>query len=290
MALTTTQAFAKFLEDITATEHQKKSIIEARKNRVVENLAAVFPNTSDLPFSRALLMGSAAKCTIVRPMDDIDVLAIFSNANNAWDKYRRDSKSFIYRVRRAYDGLEAAQVGTRGQAVRVFFQSGGHVDIAPVFSYGNDVYGLPDGTGGWINTAPTVANSWFAGRNAELGYNLAPLVRLLKKWNGAHSKRFQSFHLETIAANSFKTLGSNRQSGLTSFFEWAPNHIDVSDPGGQSGSLSGYLTWAARSDALQALKTASERAGRARDAEARGDHAEAKRLWRIILGDSFPTS
>lgn len=290
MSLTTSQAMAQFLADITATDDQKTSIIETRKNRVVENLTTAFPKTSDLPFSRAVLMGSAAKNTIVRPMDDIDLLAIFSNENNAWNMYHWDSKPFIYRVRRAYDGLEAAQVGTRGQAVRVFFQNSGHVDIAPVFSHGNDVYGLPDGTGGWINTAPTIANSWFAGRNADLGYNLAPLVRLLKKWNNAHSRRFQSYHLETIAATAFKTLGTSRQSGLASFFEWAPNHIDVSDPGGQSGSLSGYLTWVSRPEAVEALRTASERAGRARAAESAGDHAEAKRLWRIILGDGFPTS
>lgn len=290
MTLTTNQAFSKFLEDITATKYQETSIIEARKSRVVENLTAAFPKTNDLPFSRALLMGSAAKNTIVRPIDDIDVLAIFSNENDAWNTYRRDSKSFIYRVRRAYDGLEVAQVGTRGQAVRVFFDGQGHVDIAPVFSYGNDVYGLPDGTGGWINTAPTVANSWFVRRNAELGYNLAPLVRLLKKWNNAHSKHFRSYHLETVAATVFKTLSSSRQGDLANFFEWAPNHIDVSDPGGQSGALSGYLTWTSRPYAVQALRTAAERAGKARVAEAAGDHAEAKRLWQIILGASFPTS
>lgn len=290
MSLTTSQAMAQFLSDITATDYQKTSIVEARKNRVVENLTAAFPKTSDLPFSRAVLMGSAAKRTIVRPMDDIDVLAVFSNENNAWSTYRWDSKSFIYRVRRAYDGLEAAQVGTRGQAVRVFFQNGGHVDIAPVFSYGNDVYGLPDGSGGWIDTAPTVANTWFAARDADLGHNLAPLVRLLKKWNKAHSKRFRSYHLETIAATAFKSLGASRQSGMASFFEWAPNHIDVSDPGGQSGLLSGYLTWASRPDAIQALRSAAERAGKARAAETAGDHTEAKRLWRIILGDGFPMS
>lgn len=288
MSLTTSQAMAQFLTDITTTDYQKTSIIEARKNRVVENLSAAFPKTSDLPFSRAVLMGSAAKNTIVRPLDDIDVLAVFSNENDAWSTYRWDSKSFIYRVRRAYDGLEAAQVGTRGQAVRVFFKSGGHVDIAPVFSYGDDVYGLPDGTGGWLNTAPTVANSWFAARNAELGYNLAPLVRLLKKWNNAHSKRFRSYHLETVAATAFKTLGSNRQSGLASFFEWAPSHLDVLDPGGHSGSLSSYLTWLTRPDALQSLRTAAERATKARAAEAAGQHEEAKRLWRIILGPDFP--
>lgn len=279
---------AAFLETITVTDYQKTSIIEGRKNSVVENLTDAFPSTSDLPFSNAILMGSAAKKTIVRPLDDIDVLAVFSNVNDAWNKYRWDSQAFLYRVRRAYDGLEAAQVGARGQAVRIFFQTGGHVDVAPVFSYGNDVYGLPKGDGGWINTAPTVANTWFSKKNADLNYNLSPLVRLLKKWNNAHSKRLSSFHLETIAANTFSTLGSNRQSGLSNFFEWAPSRLDVSDPGGQSGLLSGYLSWSVRQDVVQSFSVAAGRATKAREAEASGDHEEAKRLWRIILGDSFP--
>lgn len=287
--ITTSQAMTQFLSDISVTDYQKTSIINARKDRVVENLTAAFPATSDLPFSRAILMGSAAKGTIVRPMDDIDVLAVFSNANGAWNTYRLDSQAFLYRVRRAYSGLSTAQVGARGQAVRIFFKNGGHVDVAPVFSHGNDVYGLPGGDGGWINTAPTVANAWFTKRHAGLSYNLAPLVRLMKKWNNAHSKRLHSFHLETIAASTFKTLGSNRQNALASFFEWAPSHLDVFDPGGQSGVLSGYLTWTGRQEIIQSLGSAAERARKANAAEARGDHDEAKRLWRIILGSSFPS-
>lgn len=279
---------AAFLENITVTDYQKTSIIEGRKSSVVENLTTTFPSTSDMPFANAVLMGSAAKGTIVRPMDDIDVLATFSNSNGAWNRYRWNSKPFIYRIRRAYDGVETAQVGTRGQAVRVFFQTGGYVDVAPVFSYGNEVYALPDGQGGWINTAPTTASVWFAQRNAALGYNLAPLVRLLKKWNAAHSKRLRSFHLETVTATVFSTLGSRRQNGLTRFFEWAPNWLDVTDPGGQSGSLSGYLTWSARREVVQSLNVAAERASSATTAEADGDHEEAKRLWRIILGSGFP--
>lgn len=279
---------AAFLEDITVTDYQKTSIIEGRRDSVIENLQSAFPPTSDLPFSRGVLMGSAAKGTIVRPIDDIDVLAVFDNVNRAWDKYRWDSKAFIYRIRRAYDGVETAEVGTRGQAVRVFFQTGGHVDVAPVFFHGNDVYGLPDGRGGWLNTAPTVANAWFASRNKDLGYNLAPLVRLLKKWNVAHSKRLRSFHLETMAANLFSTLGSSRQAALARFFEWAPNWLDVADPGGQSGSLSGYLTGSTRREVLDSLNAALDRSVRAQQAETSGDHEEAKRLWRIVLGSAFP--
>lgn len=264
---TTSQAMAQFSSEISVTAYQKESIIDARKDRVVDNLTKAFPSTSDLPFSRAVLMGSAAKGTIVRPIDDIDVLAVFSNVNNAWSKYRGDSQAFLYRVRRAYDGLSTAQVGARGQAVRIFFKNGGHVDVAPVFFHGNDVYGLPSGNGGWINTAPTVANAWFAKKHADLGYNLSPLVRLLKKWNSAHSKRLRSFHLETIAAHTFKTLGSNQQSALASFFAWAPSHMDVTDPGGQSGTLSSYLTTAGRQEVVKSWAYAAERAKKAREAE-----------------------
>jgi hypothetical protein len=54
------------------------------------------------------------------------------------------------------------------------------------------VYNLPGGDGSWIRTSPFVANKWFTDKNAELDCNLAPLVRLLNKWNVAHSKRLRS--------------------------------------------------------------------------------------------------
>lgn len=211
-----------------------------------------------------------------------------AGSNPAWNTYRFDSQSFLYPIRRAYDGLSVAQVGARGQTVRVFFRSGGHVDGAPVFLHGDDDYGLPGGDGSWINTAPTLANGWFTRRNADLGYNLAPLVRMVKKWNAAHSRRMRSFHLETVAGSAFSTLGSSRQRALASFFEWAPRWLDVSDPGGQSGVLSGYLSWNARRELVDALESAAGRAQRALESEVAGDHTEAKRLWRIVLGSTFP--
>lgn len=290
MTLTTTQAFSKFLEDITATDNQKSTFIPNRKASVDEDMGKAFPSTSDMPYFEGILMGSASKGTIIRPLDDIDVLAVFSNKNGAWSKYAYDSKSFIYRIREAYAGTKIQQVGTRGQAVRVFYKTGGHVDVAPVFYRGNDVYHLPNGTGGWLLTAPTVANAWFSEKNKALGYHLGPVVRLIKSWNRAHSKHFRSFHLETVAATTFSSLGSNYRDALQKFFEWAPRYLNVSDPGGQGGDLSTYLTWTSRQNLIQALNTAADRAKKANEAEGRGDHAEAKRLWRIILGDTFPIS
>jgi hypothetical protein len=91
-----------------------------------------------------------------------------------------------------------------------------------------------------------------------------------------------------MAGHTFATLSSNRRTALQKFFEWAGGHLDVYDPGGQSGSLSGYLSWSARGEVLRSFDTACGQATRAIDAEGAGNHEEAKRLWRIILGDSFP--
>jgi hypothetical protein len=289
MSLTTPQAFTSFLESISATDYQKDTFIPNRKASVDRDLAEGFPPGSEMPFSRGLLMGSAKKNTIIRPIDDIDVLAVFSAENGAWTKYQFDSKSFIYRVRKVYDGFHTQQVGARGQAVRVFYQTGGHVDVAPVFDNGDGVFLLPAGDGSWIRTAPTKANDWFSAQNAALGYNLAPLVRLLKCWNRAHSKRLRSFHLETMAAHTFSSLGSNRRDALQKFFQWGSSNLDVSDPGGQGGSLSSYLGWGARTEVTNSFSTASDRALAAIAAENSGDHEEAKRLWRIVLGNDFPS-
>lgn len=290
MPLTTAQAFSEFLSGITVTDYQKSTFIPNRKKSVDNDLSAAFPLTSDMPYWKGILMGSASKNTIIRPLDDIDVLAVFSNEKQAWDKYRWDSKSFIYRIRDAYNGFHVQQVGTRGQAIRVFYQTGGHVDIAPVFLSSDDVYMLPDGSGGWIKTAPTIANDWFSRRNSELGYQLAPLVRFAKSWNRAHSKRMRSFHLETVAATIFTSIGSNLRNALQLFFESAQSNLYVSDPGGHSGDLSSNLTYQGRIELTSALASAADRSKKANEAEARGDHAEAKRLWKIILGDDFPTS
>ncbi|WP_410651913.1 SMODS domain-containing nucleotidyltransferase [Amycolatopsis sp. cmx-4-54] len=285
---TISQSFASFIETIEPTKYHLETLIPARKKSAIENLEETFPAGSSMPFMHASLMGSAEKKTIVRPIDDIDVLAVFSNEKDAYYKYQFDSKNFLYRIRQAYDGVSTQQVGARGQAVRVFFQSGGHVDVAPVFPGGGDDYLLPSGNGGWITTSPFKANRWFTGRNQDLGNNLRPLVRLLKKWNREHSSRLSSFHLETMAATVFTKLGSDRRTALKNFFEWAPSFLVVQDPGGHSGDLSSYLTWSSRQDVIRSFEAAKNRCEKAIEAESVANLSEARRLWRIVLGEDFP--
>lgn len=242
-----------------------------------------------MPLLGTEIMGSAAKRTIIRPIDDVDILAQFDNTHGAFEAYRYDSRKFLYRVRDALADKKVKTVGSRGQAVRLFYVDGGHVDIAPVFGLAGGGYYLPAGDGHWLTTNPLAGTAWFHQRNAALGSHLRPLVQLLKKWNRAHSSRMRSFHLGTVAATMFTALGSNHRSNLAVFFANASGQLAVFDPAGHSGRLDGYLTWAARDALVQQLSAQADRAARAVAAEKAGDQREAMRLWTIIFGSEFPS-
>lgn len=290
MPLTTTQAFSQFIDEIEPRDYHYDTMVPARKSTVEERLKEKFPSSNLTPFDDVYLIGSAAKKTAIRPVDDIDVLAVFSNANNGYEAYQSNAQGFLYRIQQAYAGLSIQKVGARGQAVRVFFESGGHVDIASVFWSGGDDYLLPAGNGSWIVTRPFTANNWFAARHSDLGYNLKTFVKVLKKWNQAHSKRLNSFHLETIAGNLFASLGTNRRVALSIFFQNAGSYLNVLDPGGTGVDLGAGISWNKRTDILASFQQASARATLALAAEDEGDHAESKRQWRIVLGADFPTN
>lgn len=288
MALTTASAFDEFKAKLQPTSTQTQTI-ESRRAVTQRYLSESFGSSSNLPLVQATLIGSASRGTIIRPLDDVDVLAEFSNAGNMWEAYRYDSKAFLYRVRDALAGYRVEIVGARGQAVRLFYASAPHVDIAPVFRYSNGSFALPNGSGGWLTTEPSVHNAFIDKRHQELAYNLKPLIRLLKRWNSVHSKYLKSFHLELLVASSFSSLGSNSRQAAEIFFRYTQTHLSVQDPAGHSGDMAGYLTSTNRQNVIANLEAARERAARANVAESSGDHREAIRLWRIVFGDEFPT-
>ncbi|MER6793975.1 nucleotidyltransferase [Amycolatopsis mediterranei] len=289
MAKTAAQAFDGFKAKLVLTEQQQE-LVKTRRESTATYLATAFDSTSDMPLARTKLIGSAARSVIIRPIDDIDVMAVFENKDNVFEKYRFDSQTFLYRIRDALSKYKVKVVGARGQAVRLFYQSPPHVDIAPVFKWSGEGtgYGLPNGTGGWLTTNPDFHEEYMNEKNAALGYHLKPLVRMVKRWNNVHSKRLKSWHLEVVAANTFSSLGANSRTASMNFFDWAQTRLYVNDPAGHSGDLSSYLTTQGRADVIASLAAAHGRAVKAVDAETAGNHEEAIRLWRIIYGDEFP--
>jgi hypothetical protein len=287
--LTTSKAFDSFIEKISLTVAQFEEITRKRA-KTEEYLLEAFPLTSDLPTRRVIPMGSAARGTVIRPVEDIDVMAEFYNKDNVFERYRYQSGQFLQRIRTGLNAATSIQtIGARGQAVRLFYQNGAHVDIAPVFRAERG-YLLPAGDGKWISTDPEEQTRWLDERTKVTGSTLIDVIKLTKRWNNEHGKRMQSYHLEVVVACLFKTLLGliNKRVALKLFFENAPRCIDVRDPAGHSGLLSGYLTNAGRAALLSRLQEAAKRANWAISEEESGTHTDAKRLWRIELGDEFP--
>ena len=289
MTLTTAQAFSSFIDTISLTEPQKLEV-SAKRTKTDGYLREAFPSSSNMPLSRCILIGSADRGTLIRPLDDIDVMAEFTNKDNIFETYRYKSGDFLQRIRTALQAnTSISHIGARGQAVRLFYTSGAHVDIAPVFRRSGGGFFLPSGDGGWITTDPEKQATWMAERREKLGANLTPMVKLVKRWNRVHSGRFGSYQAEVMTATMFGTLSSNYRNALKCFFDWAPGYFDVQDPAGHGGSLGSGMTQASRTAAKSRLSEAKTRAENALAYEAAGNHAEAKRLWKIELGEEFPT-
>jgi hypothetical protein len=287
MATTVSQAFVEFANKIKPTNAQQETI-NSRRPRVHSILSELFDGSSNMSLLGTYLIGSAARRTIIRPVQDVDVFAVF-DAGQVWPTYSSDSTRLLYRVRDALaEKFNVTVVGARGQAVRLFYTAGPHVDIAPAFSVDVGGYYIPRGDGGWLQTDPFVHNDFLAERNQALGSYLKPLVRLLKRWNAVHSSRFKAFHLEMVTQQTFSSLSGSMRGGLEKFFEWAPAHLDVNDLAGYSGNLAAGWSWTHRDAVVTSLASANDRALKALGAEQRGDQAEAARLWRVILGSEFP--
>ncbi|WP_157108734.1 SMODS domain-containing nucleotidyltransferase [Aldersonia kunmingensis] len=289
MALTTAASFNLFYEIIKPTSALDTKV-KQRTDSVVSSLKLAFPSTSNMRFSTANVVGSLGRGTASKPFSDVDLLVRLVVDQDLWvQSYARDSSKFLYRVRTSLANTSTvAKIGARGQAVRLFYSDGLYVDVAAVEKYDTGAFAIPDGTGGWLSTNPLKHAEYLNERNRELGGNLKRFIQVVKQWNRAHSTYLSSFHLEMLAARTFSTLGSNRRTALKVFFDYNHYNLSVQDPAGYSGDLSTYLTAGAREAVNANLASAYSRASSALAAEDRGDHREAIRLWRVILGSDFP--
>ena len=67
------------------------------------------------PFARCILIGAADRGTLIRPLDDVDVMAEFTNKGNIFETYRYKSGEFLQRIRTALHARTSiSHIGARG--------------------------------------------------------------------------------------------------------------------------------------------------------------------------------
>ncbi|MFF9788599.1 SMODS domain-containing nucleotidyltransferase [Streptomyces nigrescens] len=291
MALTVASAFNQFDENIKPGQLTWNKVYE-RRDAVVKALQSAFPSTSTITYESTKIIGSLGRHTASRPVSDIDLLTHMYVDPDLWNRsYRDNSTDFLYRVRRSLNNASTVRkIGARGQAVRLFYVDGLEVDVAAVVKYDSGSYGIPDGSGNWLTTDPVKHENHLNEINNRVDGDIKKIIRFVKQWNAAHSSYFGSFHLESLVARTFEwSLGTDSRDALEYFFRHGKGNLSVHDPAGYGGDLSNGMSWTTRFSAQKAMERAWERAVAANRAEIGGDYKEALRLWRIVLGEKFPT-
>lgn len=220
-ARTVGEAFRQFAVRNTPTPTQRETM-SGRRARVHAVLRLAFAQ-SNMPLVKTKLIGSAGRNTIIRPIEDVDVLAVFDDSV-VWHEYQFDARKLLYRVRAALNRNYSVTVGSRSQAVRLSFENKPHVEIVPAFAVDTGGYCIASGktnlffgTGTWQMTDPYFHETFLSRRHAELGNRLKPLTRLIKRWNAVHGHHFASFHLELLVqARSRRSGRATRSTPISS--------------------------------------------------------------------------
>lgn len=285
-SLAVDMAFQLFLDAIEPTAVDQRNA-QARAARLADTVKAAFAPPGRLALVRTAQIGSVVKGTAIRPLSDVDLLAVFAETPRRIFVQQSNSQRFLYQVRDALATTSRVEVvGARGQAVRLFYRDGLEVDVAPVLPRRPEGFFLPAGDGSWVATHPEYHPHWLNVMDGQSNQRLRPMIKLVKAWNRAHARHFKSFQIEVMVADGSHAMCDSFPESLCSWFE--NPHLAAKDPVfgkpvvDHGATLSGLKS-------RTALAAAAAKARDAIEADRRGDTYKALRGWHAILGDPFTT-
>ncbi len=190
------QEYLARLEPSSAEVEKRKS----HRRTIEQGLIGEFPG-----FNELLVMGSHTRDTAVHINSDVDYFAKVGKDDVTWGGSRVSSSTTINRTKRALESRFAnTDIWVDGPAVVVGFgQGAGAVDVVPGVWVGTTqtspqypIFEIPDGSGGWMRTAPQRHTKYLRDEDERAGYKLSKTIKLLKAWKYAPSPkiRLHGFH------------------------------------------------------------------------------------------------
>jgi hypothetical protein len=234
-------------------------------------------------------IGSAARATIAAGERDIDLMAPVANIYA--DKYRNDSRQFLYDVRDLLaQRYPRTAVGARQVGVVLDFDVI-RTEVVPCFKSAGEGFVMPDGSRRWMATNPPFHTALMATADAAHGQRLKPIVRLIKAWNIAHGQQLRSFHLEMVVKRMWDGYAIGEwpaavSGTLQDLAAWV--NTAFVDPWGGTTPIDTYLSASARA---QVVRTITESAAAASTAEMHrlaGRIPAAFERWEVIYRHTFP--
>jgi hypothetical protein len=290
-------AFKVFVADLTLTPAEVDAVGH-RVRQIMHATEKAF-SASGWPLVAVSLFGSVARATSIRPFEDFDTAVVVRGSPAQWRLFT--PLSFLKMARDALQALPAEERAWhdikiwRGEALTLTFASPPNADVFVGMTTGgrNEVAYWPHQGALWFRTNPLVLDQHILARNEETHGRLVPFLVLLKAWNRVHGSPLRSFHLETAASSRHPPLTGNYGRALWEYFaravEEGTRFFATSSADGFIDDLSQGFDHSVRV-AVDACMDSLPHATAALDAERNRDDEEACRLWRRVLGASFPTA
>lgn len=248
--------------------------------------------------------GSLARGSQIDPINDVDVVVVFSGDQHPkWGKpgdsalealeYTRD---LIHELigkdaPEPEDGEERVRlIRIRNHSVKCFLDDPDEtehpftVDVVPAIAYEGHLIIPEQNNRKWVESNPKQLINDVADRHAKWD-QFVKLVRVLKRWNKDQGAGMKSLVIEVLALTHL--VEDTRPKALSTFFTAAAAHIyePVEDPAGLCGEIDPRMDQAL---AHEKLDGAASAAYHAVNAQTRGDTDQAACYWRKVFGDIFP--
>jgi hypothetical protein len=287
---TVNDQFDKFRSRLEITQREQDDVVRRRKEvcDVLRDSVAV---------SRDFLTGSYDRHTKTRPLRDVDVFVLLTDATKS-----DDPKIWLDRFHDALaDHYGGNSVTTDPPAVRVDFPTDEDervlsIEAVPAIEDGDD-YVIPDPIKtAWMSTNPERHAELTSAANAGFDQRWVPLVKMVKKWNEHNAGPVTpSFLIEVMALNLLEGgwVGPYARE-LRAFFAAASERIsDIwPDPAGLGSPVSDELAVDPQLllQAEAALRDAEAKATRAIRYEQAGQTEAALDVWQDVFGPRFAKS
>lgn len=254
---------------------------------------------TEFEVSKCFPIGSFARGTSIRGFSDTDLLAVFRKAVFTWGANLIHSDTALEKVRLALaERYPNSHVYKDGIAIAVSFSDGRHVDVVPgvfdsMFKEKWPVYLIPDGSGTWMQTSPSLYDAYLSDANTASGSKMIYVAQLMKFWRECREPRIplSSFHIEMVLAYEevCKGVKSYADCMLEILRSLARRECRaMRDPYGIAGNIPAVKTASQRERALASVTNSRDHAESAVSADLRSDLAEARRQWDIVFNTEFP--
>jgi predicted nucleotidyltransferase len=244
--------------------------------------------------------GSSARGTSIRGFSDTDLFAVFRRVNFIHGGRLIDSNRALSNIREELvSRYPFTPIYKDSMSITASFATGENVDIVPaLFKHLHQgrwpVFEIPDGVGGWMLTAPKLYEAFINEENKKSGYKLRYVAQIMKFWRECREPRIpiSSFHIEMVLAlekickvqTSYSVCIRDILRSLA-----ARNCAGLQDPFNIGGLIPAVKTGSQRSAALNAVITWRDRAHNAIIAEEGRNTPEARRIWKLVFNQKFPS-